>query len=218
MMINTRIREVILPPKNISHDMSSLLAAMNRRRVARIIRAAAYIFATIATATTMVLTEGRLISWPVALPIIAVAVVSWATFLWMNRLDERYLQGVEDHQRKEIASGELRKLLNEKLSVFADDKSLILSFENINKILGYSVIADDFIEKLINIKNCSLGETKSLLELAEEQGISLAISGKGESVEQGWFGRKTVVKNVELHWSGKREEEIRVELSCPCPD
>lgn len=212
--IRTTIRGIFSPPKNENPDFTSALAAIDRQRVARIVKAAVYIFATVTTAVSIMLTEAAVITWPIAIPTLLVTLAAWGVFWRLNRLDDRYVEELDDTRRMELAKKELERLLfTQTLDTFPDSQSLSKAFENINKLLSCEAFSQEFLKNIREIKERAPTSTKTLCDTAQELCTPLSIKCTRDEVEKGRYGNPSRKRNLELDWSGKRDDAITIKLS-----
>lgn len=211
--IPSHFKAIFFPPKNEQMNMTLALAALDRQCEARVARLAVYVFATMMTGASIILTEAAVITWSITLPALLVAFVAWAIFGRLNTLDEAYVDKLDDSQRSLLAKAEIERLLfHEKLEAFNNVADLVKAFENINRILGCRVFSSEFIRGVGALKKESANDGKTLYEAAHEQNHPLSIDFKSEEFERGWFGRPPLQRNLECRWAGQKEDEVIVKL------
>lgn len=210
----THYPDISFPPKNDHIDFTSALAALNRQRVARIAKVAIYIFATIATAASIMLTEAAIISLPITLSALLVTVTTWLIFWRLNSLDDAYVDKIDDHQRSELARMEFERLLfHEKLNSFKSGLQLALAFEDINKVVSYPLFSTEFLQKLLAIKEQTSNGNKTIYEAAKELTTPLSLCTHNEIVERGWFGKPPLKRKIEFKWDGEKDEGIVLHMT-----
>ena len=138
--IPAKIHSVFFPKTEGPLDFPSAVNAIENQRIARITKIALYTLAAIATIATLVLTEAAVITWPIALPIIAVALVAGAAFYRLNNLDETYLAKLDDQTRMALAKKELETLFNSPAGS-KTAKEIERTLCETNKLLGHAVFS-----------------------------------------------------------------------------
>lgn len=211
--VRSHVQGIFYPQRNENINLASALAAIDRQRVARIVKTAVYVFASFATATSIMLTEAAAVTWFIAIPTLTITLAAWMIFWKINRLEMRYIEGISDKMRSDLAKSELDRLLfRQSIEAYRDTNELRKAFENINTLLACEAISPVFLKGIIEIKERAPASAKTLHEVAQECCIPLSLSHSREKLEKGRFGHPSCSRMLEIKWDGKREEAIEIVL------
>lgn len=202
-----QMKAVFFPKKVEKVDLQSSLAAQNNQRIARITKTAIYIFAALATAAMIVLTEAAIIAWPVTIPVILITAIAWIVFYRLNKMDQQYTQDIDDKMRSDLCKKEMEKLFLEDTK----GKELVVerTLTDLNQLLGHPVFEAPFISKVREIQT-KRGESKTLAEAAQLLSTPFTIDSQQKWREQGRYGWNSYEYEVKMAWSGKATEPIEV--------
>lgn len=189
-------------------ECKSTLEAMRNQRLARITKTALYILATAATCTMIVLTEASVIVWSSALPAIALTILAWGAFIYLNKIDGKYLEGLNDNMRSAIAKKELENLFKSPLETLTT-KKIDDTLTDMNRLLNWEVFKKDFRENLTTLlKNPQ--DKKTLAEVAKLPNSPLKLELEESWREKGHYGWNAKKCSLKITWSPQPEELIAV--------
>ena len=192
--IQQQVKNIFAPQTLVAPIVLTKAAqAIDAQRVARITKTALYALAAIGVVTTILLTEAAIVAWPVTLTVIAVTLVAGGIFYYLNKLDRRYQEGLDDKTRTELAQRELEKLFcsaSSDINMHQIDQQL----SGVNKLLGHRVFSSALTNKLLG------NDTSGDLQIKCQQNWH----------EKGLYGLPAYDYEVDLAWSGKAGDAISV--------
>ena len=209
--ITNQISKLFFPPTHPeSTEVTFKIAmdALSTQRIARITKAAVYVFASIAATVTLVLTEAAIIAWPLAIPSIVVSVIAGLVFYRLNSLDKRYVEMLDDKTRESVAQKELERLFlsHDPLT----EKEVKKSLNDINRLLGLEIFDKEAIDSILRVHSLAelKGSKTSLGEFAFEQNQPIVISATSVWFEQGRFSLPSYEMSVGVTWNGNPSDPI----------
>lgn len=212
MSIPTTAKALFFPPTPEKLNFQAAVQAHRHQQLARITKMALFIIATLAASATIILTEAAIITWTIALPVIAVTIAAGLLFYRLNALDHRHIEHVEDEKKDVIVQKRLEKLFYE--PTIRDDKYVRDSLRGLNRLFGKKIFTDTFIAKIVFLNNLKADgvDEKSLAQLAKEEEVNLSIRFEDEWTELGRFDLPGYQWSLKFNWDGQHGSPI--EISC----
>jgi hypothetical protein len=205
------IHNTFFPKKIENYQFDQAIAAIDQQQIARISKIALYVLAVIGTTATVLAIEASLFVLPIAIPIMIVTAIAWGIFFRLHTLDERYVEGLDDNLRSNLAKEELTKILCTAPAEKSDETALGNTLGNINKLLGQMVYSTEQIKTICEL-NAKRPVDQSIAAMAQVEGISIAIDHKLESLDIGRFGNPSYKRTLEVHWKGTTDDAIAISL------
>lgn len=207
-----QLHSFLKPEKIEQWDFPKANQAEKKSLIAKISRTALFIFASITTVATIVLTDAAVVVWPIAGPILLITIISWLALYYLRNLEEQHTDGLDETKRAEIAKFEITNLFFEQKLGSLD---LIQKFTSLNKILKSEIFSPDYIKKIEKLKDYT---DKTLFEAAQESNVDLSFDQKITVFERAWckvdWQPDTGTEyTIEASWSGKKEDEIVIKIT-----
>ena len=211
--VTTQISNLFFPPEipeNREITFDAAIDALDTRRLARITKAALFALSSIVGTVMLILTETAVLTWPIAIPLVAVTLVAGLIFYRLNSLDSRYVEFLTDKTKEKLVQHELNRILLSP-STFTTEE-VTKSLNCINRLLDME--AFDAVDRghILNMHAESLLATssQSIAEFAYELGKPIKIDSKADWFDQGRFGLPSFARKVEVVWSGIPNDNIHI--------
>lgn len=194
------VKSFLHPEKIEQWDFSAASKAAEKEHLAKITRAALFIFTTLVTTAVLVLTDVSVVLWPIAGPLTMIMLIAGVAFYFTNDLEARQAEGLNNDKRAELVKDELERLFfHEKLENWNPKEALTCA----NKLLRAEIFTEDYIQKITELTG-----DKTLCQAAENNNLDLSFSKTLPVFIRGWYGDSNIEYTIEMHWSGKQENSL----------
>ena len=182
---------------------TSAADATKMQQIARITKTALFAIFSFSMTTLMVLSEASFITWPLAVGLISVALITGGLFYLLHSLDHKYVDGLDDTKRANLAEEAINRIFHSK--PLLSEMEITKTLKGVNSILGNTIFNKQQIFEIICLAK-EANENQSIADVAAAKNIHLFESCTSEWEEKGRFGLPSYCYNFQVNWdssSGK---------------